>query len=138
MKLKVNLKALIFLLASVPVAAQQLPDGSRANTPPLLTTADLALDFDLVAVRSFDFVTTSECVRRPSYICHEAELPSAMVKNPAVLGVFEAGETGLMLRGQRYLINHGHRKAARWFIGNLDAELTLIDLHNWQIARRKR
>jgi hypothetical protein len=76
-----------------------------------LGTLDYALYSSVVAYRTLDYFSTSKCAHDP--LCHERELPRAVVETDAGLAAFEAGMAGIELGTSVWLHRHGHHRLAR-------------------------
>jgi hypothetical protein len=74
---------------------------------------DWSLAGSVVAARALDWTSTEDCLRRPWQQCHEAELPTGLVKNKAGFAAYEAGVSALSILAQYEMIRHGHRRLAR-------------------------
>jgi hypothetical protein len=74
---------------------------------------DWTLAGSVVVARTLDWTSTEECLRRPWQQCHEAELPTGLVKNKVGFAAVEAGVSGLSILAESEMTRHGHRRLAR-------------------------
>jgi hypothetical protein len=111
------------------------PPIAVAVKSPVFGTVDWSLAGSLVASRALDWTSTEGCLRRPG--CHEAELPSALVKNKVGFAAFEAGVSGLSILAQYEMTRHGHRRLARWGQGIDVGSIGYAVLHNYKMDRTR-
>jgi hypothetical protein len=93
------------LLPTIPTPA--------AVKSPVFAIADWSLAGSVVLTRALDWTSTEECLRRPWQQCHEAELPTALVKNKVEFAAYEAGVSGLSILAEYEMAKHGHKRLAR-------------------------
>jgi len=90
-----------------------------------------------VVARALDWTSTEECLRRPWRQCHEAELPSALVKSKVGLAAFEAGVSGLSILAQYEMTRHGHRRLARLGQTVDVGSIAYAVLHNYKMDQSR-
>jgi hypothetical protein len=116
------------LLPSAPIQA--------ASKMSVFGAVDWSLAGSLVAARALDWTSTEECLRRPW--CHEAELPSALVKSKVGFAAFEAGVSGFSILAEYKMTRHGHRRLARWGQGIDVGSIGYAVVHNYRMAGPRR
>lgn len=94
---------------SIYVPAAYLSHLPETNTG--LSKLDYSLYGGVVTYRALDYLSTAKCAR--DILCHERELPRAVIETQGGLAAFEAGMAGLEIGTSVWLHRHGHRKLAR-------------------------
>lgn len=145
----------VLLMGGVGLCGQVLPEAPPAafsGTPPFSTTgtrnipqpvhatgtriATYSLWAGYAAARAADWASTEECLRLPSHLCHEAELPG-ITANRIAFAVFEVGMTGAVI-----YVSHRLGKEHRWMGLGISATsftlLSIIDAHNYQVIEAAR
>jgi hypothetical protein len=99
---------------SVSARSIYVPAGYLSHLPGAdtrLTKLDYSLYAGVVAYRTLDYFSTAKCAK--DILCHERELPRAVIETQGGLAAFEAGMAGLEIGTSVWLHHHGHRKLAR-------------------------
>lgn len=116
-------------LASAPLPAPSLVADSRTSAtaadpgvmntlrdprpaPERLHLFDWSMIGAGATLRALDYVTTERGLEHPQYV-HEANLPSALVRNKPAFAGFEAGTVVLNAGAYRLLVRHNLRSIAR-------------------------
>jgi hypothetical protein len=115
------------------VTAPQYPGTSAAVKSPVFVAVDGSLAGSVVVARAFDWTSIEECLRRPW--CHEAELPTALVKSKVGFAAFEAGTSGLSILSQYEMTRRGHRRLARLGPGVDVGSIGYAVMHNYKMDR---
>jgi hypothetical protein len=101
-----------------------------------MVLVDWSLAGSVYASHAGDWTSTEECIRRPYYQCHEAQLPNALVHNKVGFAAYEFGTASLEVYGQYWLTKHGHRTVAR-IAQTVNVGVTVgVDAHNYVLATR--
>jgi hypothetical protein len=116
------------------VNAPQCSDTSGGEVA-RLWGVDWSLAGSVVVARALDWTSTEECLRRSW--CHEAELPTALVKSKVGFAAFEAGTTGLSIPAQYEMNRRGHRRLARLRPGVDVGSIGYAVMHNYKMDRTR-
>lgn len=138
----------VFFIVAVVLAcgsaSAQLPDMPQRLTgamaipmhapvkPGLLTRTEFALVVMDAGARAMDWVSTEECQRRP-WSCHEAELPTALVRNKAGFAALEGSEVAAEALLAHLLHKRHHDRLAELGQSVEIGCVTATVLHNYSI-----
>jgi hypothetical protein len=85
--------------------------------------------------RALDWTSTEECLRR--WWCHEAELPTTLMKSKVGFAALEAGTSGLGILAQYEMNRRGHRRLARLGPGVDVGSIGYGVMHNYKMDRTR-
>jgi hypothetical protein len=133
--LRAALCALLLSLAPHARAeSTSLPSAPAPVPQHVFSAFDYGLVGGLVAGRSLDWVTTTDCLRHPA--CKEEILPSGLAHSRVGLATFELGAASVEILSMYELRKHGYRRLART-LGVVDVALLLgTDMHNHGVGSR--
>jgi hypothetical protein len=101
---------------------------------------DLALDALVIASQVLDYTSTEDCISKPYRVCHEAQLPTALVANKPAFAALKGSEAALEIWGMHRLEKRhpGMRTMAR-VAQVVNVGLVLgTDGHNYVLAGGKK
>jgi hypothetical protein len=106
----------------------------------LVSRIDLALDALVITAQVLDYTSTQDCISKPYRVCHEAQLPAALVANKPAFAALKGSEAALEIWGMHRLeMRHpGMRTMAR-VAQVVNVGLVLgTDGHNYVLAGGKK
>jgi hypothetical protein len=92
--------------------APELRAGSRMvlglvqqahNKRSVVDRTDLALDALVIVAQVLDYASTQDCISKPYRVCHEAQLPAALVANKPAFAALKGSEAALEIWGMHRL-----------------------------------